>query len=137
MSSPDSQPQSARQARIAVMESYLNELVISGWKGQGSRQAQLFSKVNERMDLTTTLASVNEKIKEVDAQPANDADASQYYSLKATKGKLQQKIYALSIKIAAEKKAYEEDIVNSVEEKVIRNLQMLIDDELAHAWEEN
>ncbi|KAL7275389.1 hypothetical protein RUND412_001667 [Rhizina undulata] len=137
MSPPNSQPSSlsARQARIAAMESRLDELLNSRWRDQSSRQAQLFSKEDERKSLTTTLVSVTEKIVVLDRQH-NGANAPRYYRLKAMKGDLKQKINALSEKIAAEKKAYEEDSKNSeMEKKVIENLQKLIETELA--WEEN
>ncbi|KAL7275390.1 hypothetical protein RUND412_001668 [Rhizina undulata] len=105
MSPPDSQPSSlsARQARIAAMESRLDEF-----------------------GLTTNLASITQKIEKLDGQ-RNGANAPQYYRLKAMKGDLKQEIDALSVMIAAERKAYEEDRESSVEKKVIQDLQKLID----------
>ncbi|KAL7275392.1 hypothetical protein RUND412_001670 [Rhizina undulata] len=131
MSPPDlTQRQSARQARTnAATESRLNKLKASQWEDQSSRQAQIFTKEIELVNLTTALALVTDKIADLWRQP-NGTSAPHYYRLKATKGDLKQKIEALSEKIAAEKKAYEEERENSVEEnfleKVIQNFQKLI-----------
>ncbi|KAL7275387.1 hypothetical protein RUND412_001665 [Rhizina undulata] len=135
MSPPNSQPQSSRQARIAAMESRLDELLVSQRNDQNSRKLQLFSKKKELViNLMTTLASVNEKIEALDGQPDGD-NTPQYSRLKSTEGDLLRKMDKLSENIANEKKAYEEDRENSVDGKIIRNLQMLI--EFERAWEKN
>ncbi|KAL7271373.1 hypothetical protein RUND412_005873 [Rhizina undulata] len=129
MSPPDSQPSIARQARIAAMESRLDELLVSRWRDVTSRQAQLVSKVDECLRLKTTLLSATGKIDKLHVQ-RNGANAPHYSRLKAMQGDLKQKIDTLSEEIAAEKKAYEEDRDNSVEEKFIRDLQKLINIEI-------